>query len=99
LLAWDWFLGIALVFAALVFSEPGAERLVGRGLLISGVLALAGTVGPVVGDMRLQRIGILGYAVVLPVAFFILARFFRAQDLDRSAPASNPRLQGTNPRA
>jgi hypothetical protein len=87
LLAWDWFLGIALVFASLVFSESGAERLVGRGLLISGLLALAGTVGPVVADMRLQRIGILGYAVVLPVAYFILARFFRAQDLDQPAPA------------
>jgi hypothetical protein len=92
LLAWDWFLGLALVFAALVFSESAAERLVGCGLLISGVLALAGTVGPLVGDMRLQRIGILGYAVVLPVAFFILAKFFRTQDVDRSAPVPNPRL-------
>jgi hypothetical protein len=87
---------MALVSAALVFSESAAERLVARAFLISGVLALVGTVGPLAGDMRLQRIGILGYAVVLPVAFFILARFFSAQDLDRSAPAPHPRLPGTN---
>ena len=74
LLAWDWFLGLALLFAAPVFSGTTPERGVRRGLWICGVLTLAGTVGPVVGDMRLQRIGILGYAGVLPVVFFMLAR-------------------------
>jgi hypothetical protein len=29
--------------------------------------------------MRLQRIGIAGYAGVLPVAFFLLARYFWAE--------------------
>jgi hypothetical protein len=81
LLAWDWFLGLALIFAAPVFVGGGAERLLRRAFLLSGVLALAGTVGPLVGDMRLQRIGILGYAVVLPFAFFLLARFFRDQQV------------------
>ena len=79
LLAWDWFLGLALIFAAPVFAGKGAERLPRRAFLLSGVLALAGTVGPLVGDMRLQRIGILGYAVALPIAFFLLARYFRAR--------------------
>jgi hypothetical protein len=79
LLAWDGFLGLGLVFAALVFPAAGAERSVRRALLLSGVLALAGTAGPLVGDMRLQRIGIAGYAGVLPVAFFLLARLFWAE--------------------
>lgn len=43
-----------------------------------------GTVGPVVGDLRLQRIGILGYAGVLPVVFFLLARFLRDRSHDES---------------
>ena len=47
--------------------------------LTASILAFVGTAGPLVGDMRLQRIGILGYAVVMPVAFFLLARFFRGQ--------------------
>lgn len=76
LLAWDWFLGIALLFAAPVFSGTGSEAAVRRGLWISGGLALAGTMGPLLGDMRLQRIGILGYACVLPIVFYMLARLF-----------------------
>jgi hypothetical protein len=77
LLAWDWFLGLALLMAGLAFPASGRERRLRQWLWLSGALALLGTAGPVVGDMRLQRIGILGYAGVLPVAFFILARFLR----------------------
>lgn len=76
LLAWDFFLGFALVFAAPVFDAGGAERGVRRGLLGCGVLCLAGLVGPAVGNMRLQMPGILGYAVVLPVVAFLLLRLF-----------------------
>jgi hypothetical protein len=75
LLAWDWFLGLALWMAGFVFPGSGRERLLRRGLWLSGLLALLGTVGPMVGDMRLQRIGILGYAGLLPVVFLLLARF------------------------
>ena len=74
LLAWDWFLGLALWMAGLVFPGTGRGRGVRRGLWLAGALALLGTIGPLVGDMRIQRIGILGYAGVLPVAFFLLAR-------------------------
>lgn len=88
LLAWDWFLGLALIFAAMVFPGGGAERRLRRALAASGLLALAGTAGPLLGDMRLQRIGILGYAVVLPFAFFLLARFLARQE---SAGDSHPR--------
>ena len=81
LLAWDWFLGIGLIFAVPVFPGCGAERVLRLAFLLTGALALAGTVGPVIGHMRLQRIGILGYAGALPVTFFLLARFFRSQRL------------------
>jgi hypothetical protein len=75
LLAWDVFLGLALVFGALTFGGP-RERAVRRGLLACGVLCLAGTVGPALGNMRLQLIGVLGYGGVLPVVAFLLARLF-----------------------
>ena len=82
-LAWDWFLGLALLAAAPVFrtdmrgDRPAAERRLRRGFLLAGALCLAGVVGPLTGDMRLQRIGIVGYAVALPVVFHWLARHLR----------------------
>ncbi len=79
LLAWDLFLGLALLFAAPVFDRGGPERRVRRGLFISGVLCVTGTVGPAVGNMRIQLIGVLGYAGVLPVVCFMLASLFRGR--------------------
>jgi hypothetical protein len=76
LLAWDVFLGLALVFAAPVFDRRGPERGVRGGLLACGVLCLAGAIGPAVGNMRLQLVGVLGYAVVLPGVSVLLAKVF-----------------------
>lgn len=75
LLAWDWFLGLALLCAAPLFAiDQRRERRIRQGLVASGTLCILGTVGPLIGDMRIQRIGIVGYAVVLPVTFFWIAR-------------------------
>lgn len=79
LLAWDGFLGLALLFAAPVFAGDGAERSVRRTLWLAGALALAGTAGPLLGSMPLQRIGIAGYAVAMPIAFVMIAQRFRAR--------------------
>jgi hypothetical protein len=80
LLAWDVFLGLALLFAAPVFDRE-KERAVRLGLWLCGVLCLAGTIGPAVGNMRLQLIGVLGYAAVLPFVSFLLARLFARESL------------------
>ena len=85
LLAWNLFLGLALLFAAAVFDGDGRERGVRRGLLITGVLCVAGIVGPAVGNMRVQLIGVLGYAGGLPVVCFMLARLFRSGRGHRSS--------------
>ena len=79
LLAWDVFLGLALLFAAPVFAGRQPERRVKHGLLVCGALCLAGTIGPVVGDMRLQLVGVLGYAGLLPIVSFLMARLFARQ--------------------
>ena len=76
LLAWDVFLGLALVFAAPVFDGDGAERTIRRALLTCGILCLAGAAGPAVGNMRLQLVSVVGYAGLLPVVSFLLARLF-----------------------
>jgi hypothetical protein len=88
LLAWDVFLGLALMFAGPVFHGDGLERAARRGLLVCGTLCLAGAVGPAVGNMRLQLIGVLGYAVVLPVVSGLLMRLFahrRDSDTEHTA--------------
>lgn len=87
LAAWDLFLGLALLFAAPVFEGGGLAGRARHGLLISGSLSLAGIIGPAVGDMRLQRVGILGYAVVFPLVCFTLARLFRVDSDEPPSPA------------
>lgn len=76
LLAWDVFLGVALVALAATFDRTGLQGRIRRSAMAGGWLCLAGTVGPIVGNMRLQLIGVLGYAVVLPIVAFLLMRHF-----------------------
>jgi hypothetical protein len=52
-------------------------------MAVTGVLCLLGTIGPAVGDMALQRIGVLGYGVALPVTCLFLALVFRQPLADR----------------
>ena len=79
LLAWDVFLGLSLVFAAFTFQGSGRASHVKRGLLVCGLLCLVGAVGPAVGNMRLQLIGIFAYGGVLPVVALDLSRLFRGE--------------------
>ena len=85
LLAWDVFLGLSLLSAAAVFPGPGLNAGARWTLAVSGALCLAGVVGPVLGDMALQRIGILGYGVGLPVASLVLVAVFRRERIDAEA--------------
>ena len=75
LLAWDFFLGLALVFAARVFSGEASRR-VRVSMTLAGSLCLAGTLGPASGHLQIQYFGIAGYAFVLPIACALLAMFF-----------------------
>ena len=83
LAAWDVLLGVALLFAALSLDESKRQRVIRIGLCGAGVLCLAGIVGPMLGRMPLQRIGIVGYAVVLPSMCALVAREFRRRALTR----------------
>jgi hypothetical protein len=87
LLAWDIFLGLSLLFTAQVFQGGGLERIIRTGLIIVGTLCLAGTLGPATGDMRLQFISVLGYGVLLPVVWLMIARYFQGFESIGSANA------------
>lgn len=76
LLAWDFLLGLSLIFAAPVFQGRGLKSWTRMGLRVAGGLCLIGTLGPLLGRMQLQFSGILGYAFLLPVTCVLIAFVF-----------------------
>jgi hypothetical protein len=84
ILAWDVFFALSVLCAAAAFGGSRLARWLRALLVTSGVLALAGLSGVIVGDMRLRNIGIGGYAGVFPVAAGLMALLFhRAAPHDR----------------
>lgn len=76
ILAWDWFFALAVLFAAPVFRIGRLEKTVRLLLIVSGVLSLAGLIGVPLADMQVRNIGIIGYALVAPVAFLLMSIVF-----------------------
>jgi len=60
LLAWDLFLGIALLFGAAALDPEQSSPVLRRGVQVTGLLCVAGLIGPVLGNMRLQLVGVFG---------------------------------------
>jgi hypothetical protein len=85
LLAWDVFLGLALVAAGVTFESTGPDLRVRRVAVVCGLLCLLGAAGPLTGNIRLQLIGVFGYAVVLPILAFLLVRAFARQSAPDAA--------------
>jgi hypothetical protein len=83
--AWDLCLGIALLLAAPIFPPGPRSGPVRRGLVASGALCLAGLLGVILNNMSVRNIGILGYAVVLPVVMLLMGRLFAT-----AQPATGP---------
>jgi len=90
--AWDFCLGLALLLAALVFSDDRHGAWVRRGMVISGVLCLGGLLGAVFGNMNVRDIGIVGYALVLPVVALLMGRLFTATPTADEGPVARGRL-------
>ncbi len=76
ILAWDVFFALAMLFAAPVFQGDRLESAVRTLMRISGILSLAGLIGVPFGNMQIRDIGVIGYAVVAPVAFLLLGIVF-----------------------
>jgi hypothetical protein len=76
IVAWDVFFGLAMLFAAPVFSGGRLATSIRMLMIASGVLALAGLSGVVVGDMQLRMLGVIGYAGMFPVMALLLAILF-----------------------
>jgi hypothetical protein len=80
IVAWDVFLGLSLLFAAPAF-RGARDAWSRRGLLFAGVLCLLGVIGPAVGNLAWRGLGILGYAVILPLTCIALRRTFSRPDM------------------
>lgn len=70
-LAWDVFFALGAGCMALALPRQSLARTL---LFASAALALASLAGVPTGDMRLRNVGILGYALLLPIAAVVLAR-------------------------
>lgn len=84
ILAWDWFFALSMLFAVPVFRGGSElERWVWVLLLVSGLLSLAGLIGVPLADMQVRNIGVIGYAVVAPVAFLLIGIVFGRSEPER----------------
>jgi len=92
ILAWDWFFALSMLFAAPIFKVGRLERTVRILMIVSGVLCLVGLIGVPLANMQFRNIGIIGYGVVAPVVFLLLAILFgRTQPV----PGDSERSRGS----
>lgn len=80
LLAWNPLLGLSLLFAALAIEPLKQTSRLRGGLFLCGALCVAGTIGPAIGNMRWQFVGVFGYAVVLPIVTLEIAKYLRREN-------------------
>lgn len=73
ILAWDWFYAIALLFLAPIFKGDKLNKLIKILILVSGFLCLTGLVGIPLNNMQVRNIGIVGYGVIGPFIFLLMA--------------------------
>lgn len=76
ILAWDLFYPLGILFAVPVIRGAGLARALRVCMVASGMISLVGLLGPVVGDMGIRNIGIVGYAGLSPVVALLLAMLF-----------------------
>ena len=76
IVGWDIFFALSMLFAAPVFSGSRLAAWIRALMTLSGMLALAGLIGVVVGNMQVRNIGIVGYVGVFVVVAALLTVFF-----------------------
>jgi hypothetical protein len=80
ILAWDVFFPIAALFTAAAVQGHGLVRLVRILLIASAAFSFIGLVGVPLANMQVRNIGIIGYAILFPIAAGILAKIMAAAE-------------------
>lgn len=86
-LAWDLLVGITMLLGAATLGHSPARRRARAVLVLGGLCCLAGLSGPASGQMLLQNVAVFGYAILLPVAAYLLARMFIGVPTSGSPPS------------
>ena len=60
--SWGFFLGMAMLFASKALEDIGSKVLIWT-MRISGIMTLAGLVGPIIGNMNYYILSTIGYSV------------------------------------
>lgn len=76
MLGWGWFLGLALLFAAPIFTAPGYQRWLRWLLLLYGVLALVSAVAHLLAS-PLVAVGFVAWGFILFLVTGLLAVYFQ----------------------
>ena len=76
ILAWDIFFPLAALFAAAAVHGTGLATGVRTLLYASATLAFVGLAGVPLANMEVRNVGIVGYAVLFPVAAVLLVKVF-----------------------
>lgn len=74
ILAWDLFFGLSMIFLSGVFERRSTVHYL---LLLAGIISLVGLIGIPLQNMQIRNIGIIGYAILGPVAFLKMGNLLR----------------------
>ena len=83
MLAWDFFFGIAMLFAAPIFRGDKLQNLIRTSLIVCGLLCLIGVAFPFTENALFQLPAIAGYAFGFPIISVLLAKLFARSVTDR----------------
>ena len=83
ILAWDIFFPIAALFAAATIQGRGLAGLVRVLLFVSAMLSFIGLIGVALANMQVRNIGIIGYAVLFPIAAGVFAKMMATDEPTR----------------
>ena len=73
LFAWDVFLGLSLICAALALRGTRLKEITRTIMYVCGALCLLGIAGPLTGDMRVQFVAMASYGLLLPIVCLLLS--------------------------
>ncbi|MCL4262912.1 MAG: hypothetical protein KJ069_06840 [Anaerolineae bacterium] len=76
MLGWSWFLGLAMLFAAPIFTAPGYQRWLRWLLILYGVLALISAVSHLLAS-PLVAVGLVAWGFILFLVTGLLVIYFQ----------------------
>lgn len=77
-LAWGFFLGLALLFLAPAFRTGRLERAIFWTLILSGALSLVAVLGQILNSIPLNLLGVVAWGPGLILLFALLASWFQS---------------------